>query len=263
MHAGRLTTATGGRVTIEIRPGASSYAGSTRNGVSSRAYAAWTGSFVIVGSISAPPENQVLARDIAWTATAVGYRGRIGSRYAFRCPSTSTVPASVWGTDIYTDDSSICGAAVHAGYLTAKGGVITIEIRPGASTYRPSTRNGVTSRGYGAWTGSFVLVRSDESKGKVITWGTTATNLRGQNGKQFAFSCPPNGSLDAAAWGTDIYTDDSAICVAAVHRGLISAASGGNVLVEVRPGVGSYAASTRNGVASRSYGAWSGSFIFK
>jgi hypothetical protein len=34
-----------------------------------------------------------------------------------------------------------------------------IKIRPGQASYQASTRNGVRTNGYGAWTGSFVFVR--------------------------------------------------------------------------------------------------------
>ena len=65
----------------------------------------------------------------------------------------------MWGTDVYTDDSSICTAAVSAGLITFQaGGSVTIEIRQGQSSYAGSTRNGVTSKGYGSWNGSFVFV---------------------------------------------------------------------------------------------------------
>ena len=34
-------------------------------------------------------------------------------------------------------------------------------------------------------------------------------------------------------WGTDNYTAESAVCVAAVHRGIISAGSGGTVSLRI------------------------------
>ena len=54
VHAGRITIASGGRVTIESRPGLDFYQGSTRNGVTSKDYKKFTGhevtgSFVFVG----------------------------------------------------------------------------------------------------------------------------------------------------------------------------------------------------------------------
>jgi hypothetical protein len=64
----------------------------------------------------------------------------------------------VWGTDVYTDDSSVCTAAVHAGLITlAGGGTVTAEIRPGQSSYKGSTRNGITSSPYASWLGSFIF----------------------------------------------------------------------------------------------------------
>jgi hypothetical protein len=96
----------------------------------------------------------------------------------------------------------------------------------------------------------------------TITWTTTVSNLRGQNGQAFAFNCPPQGAATSSVWGTDIYTDDSAICPAAVHAGVITFSTGGAVYIEIRPGQASYAGSQRNGVISSNYGGWSGSFVF-
>jgi hypothetical protein len=97
--------------------------------------------------------------------------------------------------------------------------------------------------------------------GVSIGWGTQADGKRGQNGQRFTFSCPSGGAGNRA-WGTGIYTDDSSICVSAVHAGLITFASGGTVSIEIRPGQASYTGSQRNGVSSSSYGSWHGSFVF-
>lgn len=48
VHAGLISTKNGGTVTIEIRAGAASYRGSTRNGVTSGNWASFLGSFVFV-----------------------------------------------------------------------------------------------------------------------------------------------------------------------------------------------------------------------
>jgi hypothetical protein len=96
----------------------------------------------------------------------------------------------------------------------------------------------------------------------TVTWTTTVSNLRGQNGQPFAYLCPPNGAATATVWGTDVYTDDSSVCIAAVHAGVITFATGGPVVIEIRPGQSSYAGTTRNGVVSTNYGGWSGSFVF-
>lgn len=92
------------------------------------------------------------------------------------------------------------------------------------------------------------------------TWSTNATTYRGQN-IRVTYNCPGGGTA-ATVWGTDYYTDDSSICTAAVHYGLISFANGGRVTIEMRQGAASYTGSTRNGVSSNNYGAWSGSYVF-
>ncbi len=92
-------------------------------------------------------------------------------------------------------------------------------------------------------------------------WSTSASTYRGRNGEQFDFICPAGGEA-GTVWGTDTYTDDSSVCTAAVHAGLITLAEGGTVTFEMRPGLDSYTASTRNGIESRSWGTWSSSFVF-
>lgn len=109
--------------------------------------------------------------------------------------------------------------------------------------------------------GTPAVARPAQPMGQQINWATRADTLRGRNGKQFTFFCPADGSLSSTVWGTDVYSDDSAICAAAVHSGLISIRDGGAVTIEIRPGAGSYAGTDRNGVNTRSYGAWPGSFV--
>jgi hypothetical protein len=94
------------------------------------------------------------------------------------------------------------------------------------------------------------------------TWSTIVTEYRGKNGLRLAYICPANPEQGFnTVWGTDTYTDDSAICAAAVHAGKITTA-GGNILLEIRAGQDSYEGSTRNGVTSNPYGNWGGSYVF-
>jgi hypothetical protein len=199
-----------------------------------------------------------------WSATAAAYRGQNGAHYVYTCPIYG-VAASIWGTDIYTDDSSVCTAAVHAGLITlAGGGSVTIEIRPGQAAYTGSTRNRITSSSYPSWQGSFVLVGATRGDPGVGTggsdWNADAAAFRTFVGARFAYTCPAGGTPDTV-WGTDIYTDDSSVCTAAVHVGVIRTATGGTVTIEMRDGQQAYTGSTRNGVTSQSYGEWGGSFV--
>lgn len=97
--------------------------------------------------------------------------------------------------------------------------------------------------------------------GRGIDWGYSPQEYRGQVGQQFTYMCAPNGSF-GRVWGTDVYTDDSSLCTAAVHSGLATVVGGGTVTIEMLAGQSAYAASTRNGVTTSAYGAWSGSFRF-
>jgi hypothetical protein len=93
-------------------------------------------------------------------------------------------------------------------------------------------------------------------------WSLNATEYRGQDGEQFTYDCPPaDESRTDTIWGTDVYTDDSSVCTAAVHAGAITIEDGGEVTIEIRPGEESYEASEQNGIESQSYGPWGGSFV--
>ena len=88
----------------------------------------------------------------SWADNAVEYRGNVGIQYVYVCPPnpSKTGVGTVWGTDTYSDDSSVCAAAVHAGAITFAGGSATVEIRGGLDSYAGSTRNSVTTQNWGA-----------------------------------------------------------------------------------------------------------------
>jgi hypothetical protein len=63
---------------------------------------------------------------------------------------------TIYGTDVYTDESSLTTAAVHAGVLKdGQRGVVRVTILPGQNDYPPSTRNGVTSQHWGPYQSSY------------------------------------------------------------------------------------------------------------
>jgi len=158
VHSGLITYQQGGTVTIELRPGRDIYGCSERNGVTTSAYGPYQHSFVFK-----TPNTDAVVRDaeaqtsVLWNTSAGMVRFDSGKTYKFKCPAAGK-ESSVWGTDTYTIDSSICTAAVHAGKFTLETGVpVTIELRPGESAYKGSTRNGITTNDYGPYGSSFVL----------------------------------------------------------------------------------------------------------
>jgi hypothetical protein len=71
-----------------------------------------------------------------------------GTTYYFRV--TGAADGSVWGTDVYTGDSALATAAVHAGALKAgETAVVRVTVMPPLGQYHGSVRNGVTSHDYG------------------------------------------------------------------------------------------------------------------
>jgi len=212
------------------------------------------------------PPNAV---NILWTQNATTLRGQNGSTFSYYCPANGTI-GTVYGTNTYTDDSSICSAAVHMGLFTAAtGGYPTIQIKEGQSFYYGDIRNGVTSYSYGSWVGSYIFVEYPSLAAIIKTplnpakWTDSANSLGLQSRltETFTFTCSANGTF-GSLWGTDTYTSDSSICTAAVHAGRISRADGGVVKIQIQSGAASYTASTRNGVTSSSYGSYSASYTF-
>jgi hypothetical protein len=74
----------------------------------------------------------------------------IGATYYFRV--TGEVTGSLWGTDVYTGDSAIAAAAVHAGLLkVGETAVVKITVEQPLARYQGSVRNGVTSHEFGQY----------------------------------------------------------------------------------------------------------------
>ena len=215
---------------------------------------------------TAPP-----AMPIMWNTNATAYRTQVGAILNMQCPPGGT-PGSLWGTDMYTTDSSICTAAAHSGRITlAGGGAVQIQIAPGMPQYAGTIRGGVASRNYAGYPASFTIVggaapglmaipvpnvglnanginigglQINVGQGNGVPtppnpWTANARSHRGQMGVPFVHMCPPGGTL-GSVWGTGVYTDDSSICTAAVHAGRIQQMQGGMVNVFPKPGMPSY-----------------------
>jgi hypothetical protein len=70
------------------------------------------------------------------------------------------VVGTVWGTKIYTSDSALGAAAVHAGVLKAgQTKVVKVKVVAARASYIGSTKHGVTTNPYGPWPGAYQFVR--------------------------------------------------------------------------------------------------------
>jgi hypothetical protein len=191
------------------------------------------------------------------------YRDLVGMSVTL--PVVGTTSGSVWGSDIYTDDSSVAAAAVHAGVVSAgEFAFVKVTLLPGQAHYDAVTRNGVASQTYDGWQGSFRVESAMQPWTVQLPGGEDASPLvpmstmRGR--PDISFVVQAVGVASGQLWGTGVYTDDSSIGAAAVHAGLLKPGEIGFLRVTMLPGRETYAASDRNGVKSQPFGAYQGSF---
>ena len=232
--------------------------------------------------VSAPPPTAAGGTLANATSAAVALQcaqpardvpGNQGTSWYMTCPATCAEERPIWGTDIYTDDSSVCRAAIHAQAISAsRGGLILVTWAPPQATYVGTTRNGVTSQDYGAWGRSF-FVQAVDAGGKPaspaalpVPVGNARLSCRqaggvltGEVGKAWRVSCPADCGTTGSVWGTDVYTSDSPVCAAAIHAGVLTAAGGDATLTVAGPQT-SFRGSARNGITSQDYGAYASSY---
>jgi hypothetical protein len=177
------------------------------------------------------------------------------------CGAGSMRQGTVWGTNDYTDDSGLCQAALHAGVIAPGGGKVTVMRGPGHPLYVGSSRNDVESHDYGDYERSIRFVGT-----VAAPPGPEPCPLRLSVNRAlptpFTCICGPESMRQGTVWGTNDYTDDSGLCQAALHAGVI-APGGGTVTVVRGPGRPLYIGSSRNNVDSHDYGDYEKSITFR
>lgn len=149
-------------------------------------------------------------------------------------------------------------AATSSSGTKAPGSTSTTTKTSGTTPGTTKT-NGTTPPGtdVGVANGS---IEADETATDV-TWTLNASEFQGRDGLLVAYDCTPDG-IEATVWGDGVYTDDSSVCTAAVHAGLITIEDGGRVVIEISEGLDAYETSTANGITTYAYASWPGSFEF-
>ncbi|KAI8481845.1 dendrite reproteinration, partial [Branchiostoma belcheri] len=268
IHDGRITNS-GGEITVYKIQGQDSYLGSEQNGIQTVRYSSWGGSFAFTQDPQMPQQDEPEEPDQATIDCHTEARQLDGQNVTVTCPAGCLAGAStIWGLVVYTDDSSICGAAIHDGRLTDAGGEVTLYKLPGLDSYLGVEQNGISTQSYGRWEGAFAftpkpIVPLQEPAKETVTCHTQSRDIPDVNtGESYTVNCPAGcAEMGGTVWGKVIYTDDSSICRAAIHDGRIPA-SGGEVTGYKIPGQASYQGSDQNGVQTLGYGSWSGSFAF-
>lgn len=187
----------------------------------------------------------------------MSYRGQTGQVFEFVVEGKAS--GRLWGSEIYTDDSELAVAAVHAGILKPEeSGSVKVKILPGQSEYAASIQYGVQSQEYGTFGGSFQIVGFQKETIPTYPDPGNLIDYRNRNGETFKFLV--KGLSSGNCWGANPYTDDSLLALTAVHSGAVQAGKYGIVEVTLLAGQSNYIGSPQNGIVSLSYGSWVGSY---
>ena len=204
------------------------------------------------------PGGEAPSRPQADPGTLFSYSNAVGDTLRFVVVGSTA--GAIWGDGVYTSDSVLAVAAVHAGLLApGQTAVVTVEMVEGPPSYQGVERNGVVSRSYANWDVAYRFAGvTGVDSGVVLPDPGDLSVYRGQNGSIMTFEV--TGDTAGPVWGDGIYTDDSRLASAAVHAGILLPGETGPVRVEILPGEEVYEGTSRNGVASGVYAAWPGSF---
>jgi hypothetical protein len=102
--------------------------------------------------LAALNEQGLLAQDAP--RTMLEHCGRVGRGWCFRVVGELDGP--VWGTDVYTGDSSVASAAVHAGLVEpGASAVLRVVVVEPPERFEGSLRHGVASRDYARYDAAF------------------------------------------------------------------------------------------------------------
>lgn len=284
VHAGLASVGEKRMIAVEVVTAPKSYRGSTRNGITSLHYSQYP-TAIRLYDITLKQRNPTDFPSIVDLPPVrlddedrERFTERLGDRpgVVFVREVTGSESGKVWGTDVYTGDSDLAAAAVHAGLLkVGETGWICREVVPTQKSYTGTTRNGVTSLPFDEYPVAIKLRRVEgpapahrlQDYQPLHSYGrkppTLSSYLPGPFGPVSTFSpdkpgtkivVEVRGSTTGAVWGTDFYTADSDMATAAVHAGLLKPDEVGWISREVVPTQKLFRGSTRNGVTSLEYG---------
>ena len=114
--------------------------------------------------------------EISAPSNMYGYRNSANYDKVYKMLITGQSGSAGWGTGIYTDDSYIPRAAVHAGAIAV--GVtdyVYVKVLPGQSSYTGSTQNGNSTSSYGSWGGSYSFVLDTSTSADISSNTINAT----------------------------------------------------------------------------------------
>ncbi len=147
------------------------------------------------------------ATSIECSTTGQQIEGEVNTYLNVECPANCT-SGSLWGTTIYTDDSAVCRAAIHAGVMPASGGQFAVVIAEGQDSYEGTTANGITSSNWGSWRRSILVTPVIGDSGPIDPSSTPEVNT-GVPGEMFPIAYGDSGSTQIDTAGGDTFVFDA------------------------------------------------------
>lgn len=154
-HAGHIKKEVGGYVLIELVSGKKIFNGS--QGVDKSMSSTFSSSKISFRTKKATPPTKITCEDTA--ANAPFNTASVGSKFVVICPrKCSEKKLHIYGSEIYTDKSSICIAGIHNGVMNDKGGELEFMIEAGASYYKGTRSFGIISKSRDAYVRSYKFI---------------------------------------------------------------------------------------------------------
>lgn len=96
------------------------------------------------------------------------YATRIGETFYFDVTGQTGYP--IWGSEVYTCDSHLATAAVHAGVLkSGQRGIVKVTMVKSPESHTGSTSNGVTSANWGSFSASYTVERAITDRAPTLS----------------------------------------------------------------------------------------------
>ena len=178
---------------------------------------------------------------------------------------TGRANGPVWGDFIYTLDSDLGTAAVHAGLLAVgETKPVKIWVVPPPDRFGEAMRNGIQSMKWGPFPAAFLM---QVARGPLVASLPIGPNrlpsVLNSLGLNESKTIAITGSDKGFVWGTDTYTGDSRVEVAAVHAGALKVGEQGEVIVTRVTPPDRYQGSSQNGVRSQSWGRYPTAYVIE
>jgi hypothetical protein len=157
VHAGLVRDSETKMITFWVVPSPSTYGDSNRNGIQSRRWGVFRAAFVMQAAglpaqvANRPPAPRVMGSILE----------RLQPGESATIPMTGSDKGAVWGSGVYTGDSHLETAAVHAGVLEPgeRCNVVVTRVEP-LTRYEGNREHGVETRPWGTYPTAFTLRRA-------------------------------------------------------------------------------------------------------